>query len=65
MGKEVYAIKKTMINANGKKIYILLTNGHSEILETKNKNIVDKMVVVLNENSDSGCKYEVITIGKN
>ncbi len=65
MGKEVYAIKKTMINVNGKKIYILLTNGHSEILETKNKNIVDKMVVVLNENSDSGCKYEVITIGKN
>ena len=65
MGKEVYAIKKTMINANGKKIYILLTNGHSEILETKNKNIVDKMVVVVNENSDSGCKYEVITIGKN
>lgn len=64
MGKEVYAVKKTMVNANGKKVHILLTDGHSEILETKNKNIVDKMVEVLNENTDNGCKYEVITIGK-
>jgi len=63
MEKEVYAVKKTMIQG-GKKIHILLTDGQSEILETKNKNVVDKMVEVLNANTDNGCLYEVITIGK-
>lgn len=62
--KKVYAIKKTIIKANGKKQHIFLTNGHSEILETSNKNVANKLVEVLNENSDNGCRYELITIGK-
>jgi len=60
--KRVYAIKKTLIK-DGKKQYIFLTDGQSEILETSNKNIAEKLVSVLNENTDNGCKYELITIG--
>ena len=33
-------------------------------VETNNKNVAKKLVEVLNENSDNGCKYELITIGK-
>lgn len=62
--KQVYSIKKTLIKADGKKQHIFLTDGHSEILETSNKNVAKKLVEVLNENSDNGCKYELITIGK-
>ena len=63
MSKEVYAIKKTL-TTNGKKSHVFVTDG-SEILEMKYKNIAEKMVEVFNENTDSGCSYEVITIGRN
>ena len=56
--KQVYSIKKTLVRADGKKQHIFLTDGQSEILETNNKNVAKKLVEVLNENSDNGCKYE-------
>ncbi len=63
MGKEVYVIKKTLIK-DGKKTHVFMTDGASEVLEMKHKNVADKMCEVLNVNTDSGCSYEVITIGK-
>lgn len=63
MSKAVYVIKKTMVT-NGKKAHVFVTDGSSEVLEMPYKNIAVKMVEVFNANTDSGCNYEVITIGK-
>jgi hypothetical protein len=62
MSKEVYVIKKTMRKSDGKKLHILMTNGQSEILEMKNKNVAKKFIEVLNENSDSGWSYSLHVI---
>lgn len=59
---EVYMIKKIMINSKGKKTHVLLTDGQSEILEIKQKNIAEKLIKVLNENSDSGWVYDICVI---
>jgi hypothetical protein len=61
---EVYVIRKVMNDRYGKKINVLLTNGHSEVLEFNNLNEAEKLVLVLNENSDSGWVYSVVTIKK-
>lgn len=58
----IYVIKKTFIKEN-KKRYVFLTNGHSEILEVS-EDEANKLVDVLNENSDNGCEYEVLPIMK-
>ena len=57
-----YVIKKIMVNTRGKKTHVLLTDGNSEILELSHKNIAERMAKVLNENSDSGWLYEVVSI---
>lgn len=62
---EVYVIRKVMTDRYGKKVNVLLTDGHSEILEFNNINEAEKMTLVLNENSDSGWLYSVVTIKKN
>ena len=59
-----FMIKKIMIKPNGKKTHVLLTDGQSEILEVKHKNIANNLVKVLNENSDSGWTYEIVEIKK-
>lgn len=51
-----------MVNTRGKKTHVLLTDGNSEILELPHKNIAERMAKVLNENSDSGWVYEVVSI---
>lgn len=62
MDKYTYVIKKSMVGNNGKKIHVLMTDGHTEILELPYENIANKMVEVLNDNTDNGCYYEVIKI---
>jgi len=62
---EVCIIRKVMSDKYGKKINVLLTNGHSEILEFNNLNEAEKLALVLNENSDSEWFYSVFTIKKN
>ena len=57
----IYVIKKTL-NKNGKKSHVFLTNGYSEVLEIKQENVAKKLAEVMNENSDSGCSYEVLPI---
>jgi hypothetical protein len=64
MNKASYVIKKTMINPYGRKTHVFMTDGSSEVLEMKHKNVADKMCEVMNANTDSGCSYKVITIGK-
>jgi Mg-chelatase subunit ChlD len=60
-----YLIKKKMTDNNGKVTYVLLTDGQSEILEfrEKDKDKAEKMVEVLNANTDNGCEYELIKTG--
>ena len=60
-----YLIKKKMVNEHGKVLHVLLTNGSSEILEFNedDKEKADKMVEVLNANTDSGWEYELIETG--
>lgn len=53
-----------MTDKNGKKLNVLLTNGHSEILEFNNFDEAHKLALVLNENSDSGWLYSIVTIKK-
>lgn len=64
MGELSYVIKKTIVK-KGKKTHFFMTDGFSEVLELKHKNIADKMCEVMNANTDSGCFYETVTIGKN
>ncbi len=59
-----YVIKKIMANAKGKKTHVLLVNSQSEILEVSSRKEVDRLVDILNENSDSGWVYESIEIKK-
>lgn len=63
MSKQVFVIKKTLVN-NGKKSHVFMTDGGSEVLEMPYRNIADKMAEVMNANTDSGCSYKVIAIGK-
>lgn len=53
-----------MTDRYGKKINVLLTDGHSEVLEFNNLKEAEKITLVLNENSDSGWFYSVVTIKK-
>ena len=39
-----------------------MTDGHSEVLEIPNENVVNKLCELMNENSDSGHSYEVIDV---
>jgi len=47
----MYLIKKKMVNqTTGKTNYVLLTNGHSEILKIPHENFAHKLVEVININ---------------
>lgn len=58
----MYLIKKTIERVGRKKQHVLMTNGHSEILEIPQKNVAYKLAEVMNENSDDNCSYRVIEI---
>jgi alkaline phosphatase len=62
--ENVYVIRKIMTDKKGRVINVLLTNGHSEIMEFNKKNKAEEMAALLNENSDSGWSYVVIGIIK-
>jgi hypothetical protein len=55
-----FSIIKTMTNnETGKSVFVLLTNGLSEIWETNNEEEATKLAHMLTENSDSGWEYTV------
>ena len=49
---------------NGKSTYVLLTDGLSQIWDIKKKEEATRIVNMLNENTDSGHKYEIREICK-
>lgn len=57
----VYQIKKIMIKG-GKPQHVILLNSHSEVFESSCIGEVTKLCELLNTNSDSGWRYEIITI---
>jgi len=55
-----FSIVKTMTNnETGKPVFVLLTNGLSEIWETNDEEEAIKLAEMLSENSDSGWEYTV------
>lgn len=51
-----------MADAKGFKKHVLLLDSQSEVLEIKSKSEADKLVTILNLNSDSGWVYEIIEV---
>jgi hypothetical protein len=56
-----YQIKKIM-NMNGKNLHVILLNAQGEVFETDNIEEATKLCELLNSNTDSGWRYEIITI---
>ena len=62
MAKETYMIKKTLLNNGDKVMHVFMTDGNSQVLEMKDFKTADKFVEIMNQNTDSGCIYEIITV---
>ena len=56
-----YQIKKIM-NVNGKNLHVILLNSQGEVFETSCIGEATKLCELLNTNTDSGWRYEIITI---
>ena len=55
-----YNIIKTMMDPKtGKKTHVLLTDGLSQIWDITKKEEAVRITTMLNENTDSGHKYEI------
>lgn len=64
--KHSYMIKKTLLDKNVNKIqHVFMTDGSSQVLEMSNEKMATHFVEVMNNNTDSGCIYEVITVKNN
>lgn len=64
MKKKTYQIKKIMQNRDGILQHVLLLNSLDEVFESDNLDEVIKICEVFNKNTDSGWRYEIITILK-
>jgi len=62
MSKETYMIKKTLFKKSDKVMHVFMTDGTSQVLEIKDFSVAEKFVEVMNQNTDSGCIYEIITV---
>jgi len=58
-----YQIKKIM-NMNGKNFHVILLNSQGEVFETHRIEEATKLCEILNTNTDSGWRYEIIAINK-
>ena len=64
--KYSYMIKKTLLDKNINKIqHVFMTDSTSQVLEMTDEEIANHFVDVMNNNTDSGCIYEVITVTNN
>ena len=50
---------KKMKKLDGKSMFVLLTDGLSQIMEIDEKSKAINFINVLNENSDNGCVYKL------
>jgi len=57
-----YQIKKIM-NKGGKPQHVILLDPNGEVYETSCFGEATKLCELLNTNTDSGWRYEIITIG--
>ncbi len=57
-----YIIKKIMGDVKGNKKHVLLLDSQSEVLEMKSESEANKLIKILNLNSDSGWVYEIIVV---
>ena len=64
MKKKTYQIKKIMNDRDGNLQHVLLLNSLDEVFESDNLDEVIKICEVFNKNTDSGWRYEIITILK-
>ena len=62
MNDESYMIKKSHREKTGKDVHVFMTDGHSQVLESKDSVYMKNLVEILNENTDNGCFYELITV---
>ena len=53
-----YNIVKEMIDQTGKKSYVLLTDGLSQIWDVKTEKEAQRISTMMTENSDSGWVYK-------
>lgn len=60
----MFLIKKTIQKKDEKKIHVLMTNGHSEILEIHDEKEANDLVNVMNDNADEHTSYELIDVNK-
>jgi hypothetical protein len=54
-----YNIVKEMIDHAGKKSYVLLTDGLSQIWDVETEKEAERISTMLTENSDSGWVYKI------
>ena len=54
-----YNIVKEMIDQTGKKSYILLTDGLSQIWDVEKEKEAQRIATMMTENSDSGWVYKI------
>jgi hypothetical protein len=59
--KNSYQIKKIMA-MNGRTLHVILLNTQGEVFETTSLDEAQKLCELLNVNTDSGWRYEIITI---
>ncbi len=62
MNEESYMIKKSHREKTGRDVHVFMTDGQSQILESKDALYMENLVEILNENTDNGCFYELITV---
>tara|TARA_B100000963_G_scaffold50171_1_gene38326 strand:+ start:536 stop:748 length:213 start_codon:yes stop_codon:yes gene_type:complete len=65
MSKDSYMIKKCYRDNTGKDLHVLITDGHSQVLELTTLSKAEYLVGLLNENTDNGCRYEIMVINNN
>lgn len=61
---KTYQIKKIMKNDGYSTQHVLLLNPYDEVFETDSLQEVTKICEIFNKNTDSGWRYEIITILK-
>jgi len=62
MNEESYMIKKSHREKTGRDVHVFMTDGQSQVLESKDALYMENLVEILNENTDNGCFYELITV---
>ena len=61
MSKNTYQVRKTIIEKN---ISTLINDSLGVVLEFNNFDEVSKMCEIMNSNSNSNCRYEIVIVSE-